>query len=533
MRVAVRAAIIIAAVAGTAAEVWAIRAGWPWTAAALDLIAGWSLLAAAGWATQVTGGCRALLGLSGAFWFLATPQVVGGTAGHAAALLGAAWLAPLATAMLGSPRAAPARLFQRGVAAACWVRALPALAGIGWLTAVTGGCLAVAALADFRRTAVAVQRWAVALTGVVLGISGSLEAVAGRGSALEPLLAISVAGCGIAVLAIGPAQAATESGLAGLVVELGRTTDAPSLERRLARAVGDPGLRLLYQLAPGLPFVGVSGVAAPRPAAGRVVTVMGQSGPVVAALEHDAQALQDPRLRQAVLAVGRLAVRRLMRAAEAAQQAVELAESRRRLVEAEDAARDRFARDVAAGPDHALGACLAALGELVVAAPAGLREDVAEALAAGQAARDELALTASGDVGRMLARRGLAAALLDLAAASGAEAEVRIDRDVDTGTAAAAWFAASEALTNALKHAGPARIWLTATTGPGELRVEVADDGVGGADQAGHGLTGLRERLAGHGGDLRVLAGSAAGTRVVAAIPLGGGDADDGTLGQG
>ena len=89
MRVAVRAAIIIAAVAGTAAEVWAIRAGWPWTAAALDLIAGWSLLAAAGWATQVTGGCRALLGLSGVFWFLATPQVVGGTAGHAAALLGA------------------------------------------------------------------------------------------------------------------------------------------------------------------------------------------------------------------------------------------------------------------------------------------------------------------------------------------------------------------------------------------------------------------------------------------------------------
>jgi signal transduction histidine kinase len=528
MRVAVRAAIIVAAVAGIATEVWAIRAGWPWTAAALDLIAGWSLLAAAGWAMHVTRGCRALLGLSGLFWFLATPQVAGGTAGHAAALLGAAWLAPLATAMLGSPRAAPARLFQRGVAAACWVRALPALAGIGWLTALTGGCLAMAALADFRRTAVAVQRWAVALTGVVLGISGSLEAVAGRGSVLEPLLAIGVAGCGIAVLAIRPAQAATGSGLAGLVVELGRTTDAPSLERRLARAVGDPGLRLLYQLAPGLPFVGVSGVAAPRPAAGRVVTVMGQSGPVVAALEHDAQALQDPRLRQAVLAVGRLAVRRLMRAAEAAQQAVELAESRRRLVEAEDAARDRFARDVAAGPDHALGACLAALGELVVAAPAGLREDVAEALAAGQAARDELALTASGDVGRMLARRGLAAALLDLAAATGAEAEVRIDRDVDTGTATAAWFAASEALTNALKHAGPARIWLTAVTGPGGLRVEVADDGVGGADQAGHGLTGLRERLAGHGGDLRVLAGAVAGTRVVAEIPLHGGDADDG-----
>jgi signal transduction histidine kinase len=255
---------------------------------------------------------------------------------------------------------------------------------------------------------------------------------------------------------------------------------------------------------------------------------MGQSGPVVAALEHDAQALSDPRLRHAVLAVGRLAVRRLMRAAEAAQQAVELAESRRRLVEAEDAARDRFARDVAAGPASALGDCLAALDDLLTTAPAGLRQDVAEALAAGQAARDELARTASGDVGRMLARRGLPAALLDLAAAAGAEADVCVDRDVGAGPATVAWFAASEALTNALKHAGPARIWLTAVTGPDVLRVEVADDGVGGADQAGHGLTGLRERLAGHGGELRVLTGATAGTRVVAEIPLHGGAADYG-----
>jgi hypothetical protein len=69
--------------------------------AALDLLAGWSLLAAAGWARHVTSGGRALAGCSGGFWFLATPQVVAGPAGHAAALLGAAWLAPLATALLG------------------------------------------------------------------------------------------------------------------------------------------------------------------------------------------------------------------------------------------------------------------------------------------------------------------------------------------------------------------------------------------------------------------------------------------------
>ena len=71
MRVAVRTAILVAAVAGAAIEVWSIWAGWSWGAAALDLLAGWSVLAAAGWAMHVTGGCRALLGLSGIFWFLA------------------------------------------------------------------------------------------------------------------------------------------------------------------------------------------------------------------------------------------------------------------------------------------------------------------------------------------------------------------------------------------------------------------------------------------------------------------------------
>jgi hypothetical protein len=95
-------------------------------------------VAMAGAVTHVTAGCRTLLGLAGVCWFLATPQVVGGVAGHAAALLGAVWLAPLATALLGAPEVLPARPLSRAAAAATWVRAVPALAGIGWLTAATG-----------------------------------------------------------------------------------------------------------------------------------------------------------------------------------------------------------------------------------------------------------------------------------------------------------------------------------------------------------------------------------------------------------
>jgi signal transduction histidine kinase len=520
MRVAVRALLVAVALAGAAVEVWAVRSGWSWVSAALDLLAGWSLLAAAGWATHVTGGCRTLLGLSGLCWFAATPQVVGGAVGRGAALLGAAWLAPLATALLGSPDAVPAHPFQRAAAAVTWVRALPALAGIGWLTAAAGGGLAAAALLDSRRYAVRVPRTAAAVLGILLLAAGLLQAVAGRGSALEPLVAVSVAGCGIAMLALRPGRVATDSGFAGLVVELGRTRDALSLERRIARAVRDPQLRLLYQLAPGLPFVSASGLPAGVTPAGRVVTVMGQSGPVVAALEHDPTTLEDPQLREAVLAVGRLAVRRLMRAAEAAQQSIDLADSRRRLVQAEEVVRQQFASDVTHGPGRSLAQCLAALGEALAATPPGLRADVAAAQAAGQAAREELARIVAGDADRMLTRGGLAAALLDLARSAGAEANVRIDGDIDGDIGVVAWFAASEAVTNALKHAGPARIWLSAAIEGVCLQVRVTDDGVGGANPDGRGLRGLAERVAQQGGRLDVLGGERGGTIVVAEIPL-------------
>ena len=144
-----------------------------------------------------------------------------------------------------------------------------------------------------------------------------------------------------------------------------------------------------------------------------------------------------------------------MRASEAAQQSVDLAESRRRLVQAEVAARQQFARDVTDGPGRFLAQCLAVLDEALAATPPSLRADVAAARAAGQAAREELAWIAAGDADRMLAHGGLGLALLDLARSAGAEASVRIDGDIDGDLAVVAWFAASEALTNALKHAGP------------------------------------------------------------------------------
>ncbi|GAA3224461.1 sensor histidine kinase [Dactylosporangium siamense] len=82
-----------------------------------------------------------------------------------------------------------------------------------------------------------------------------------------------------------------------------------------------------------------------------------------------------------------------------------------------------------------------------------------------------------------------------------------------------------EALTNTLKHAGAASVDVTIGFTPGELAVEVRDDGAGGAADSGgagpgHGLVGMGERVAQHGGTLRAGARSGGGYSVTATFPL-------------
>ena len=62
----------------------------------------------------------------------------------------------------------------------------------------------------------------------------------------------------------------------------------------------------------------------------------------------------------------------------------------------------------------------------------------------------------------------------------------------------------AEALTNVVKHAQATRAEVTAVVGDGTLRLEVRDDGIGGADPEGHGLLGIGDRVAALGGRLRI-----------------------------
>jgi signal transduction histidine kinase len=81
-----------------------------------------------------------------------------------------------------------------------------------------------------------------------------------------------------------------------------------------------------------------------------------------------------------------------------------------------------------------------------------------------------------------------------------------------------------EALTNALKHAGPARASVTVHYQPGEVRLSVTDDGRGvngTTSDGGHGLLGMRERVGVYGGSLEAGPKTGGGFRVAAALPYG------------
>jgi signal transduction histidine kinase len=99
------------------------------------------------------------------------------------------------------------------------------------------------------------------------------------------------------------------------------------------------------------------------------------------------------------------------------------------------------------------------------------------------------------------------------------DVSVSVDR-LPEEVEATAYFVVAEALTNVAKHAWAASAAVSAVVEEHTLRVEVRDDGLGGARPDGNGLVGLQERVATHDGLLRVESPVDGGTLISAVIPL-------------
>jgi signal transduction histidine kinase len=204
----------------------------------------------------------------------------------------------------------------------------------------------------------------------------------------------------------------------------------------------------------------------------------------------------------------------------------QLAATRAGAVDAAAAELQRIERDLHDGAQARLVALAMDLGlaeERFARDPEGARELVGEAREEAKRALAELRDLARGIRPSLLAERGLGPALTALAARSPIPASV--DLDVPDGLPQAVenatWFVVSEALANAGKHSGAARVVVSVGRVEDRLVVEVSDDGVGGASAAGDGLTGLRRRVEALDGTLAVSSPRGGPTAIHVELPCG------------
>jgi signal transduction histidine kinase len=157
---------------------------------------------------------------------------------------------------------------------------------------------------------------------------------------------------------------------------------------------------------------------------------------------------------------------------------------------------------------------------------ARLRQDAMDQSRAGIAQLRDLA---AGIHPGILTDRGLGAAVEALASRLPIPASVddALDCRMPTPVEASLYFFVSEALTNAVKHARAAHLRVRIAADEERLTVEVADDGIGGAEPTadGTGLAGLSDRIAALDGALRIASPPGRGTTLHAEIPLAGASA--------
>jgi signal transduction histidine kinase len=332
----------------------------------------------------------------------------------------------------------------------------------------------------------------------------------------------------VAVLVVLLRARMARGAVADLVVELGRTPTPARLRDALANALGDPSLRVAYWSPLDDAFVDADGstVTLPDPESGQAITMLERDGVGEAAIIHDAALLEEPGLIASVASAMRLAVENDRLTAAVEEQLSEVRASRARIVAAGDIERRRVERDLHDGAQQRLVALTLALrlarSRLGDDADPAVRQSLEQAAAEAKAALAELRELARGIHPQILTEAGLEAAIESLAARAPIAVEVEIAPGIrfDPEVEAVAYFVAAEALTNVAKYANATLARIAAGWVDGRLVVEVADDGLGGADPAaGTGLRGLIDRLSAVDGALEVISPRGGGTRLIARIP--------------
>jgi GAF domain-containing protein len=205
-----------------------------------------------------------------------------------------------------------------------------------------------------------------------------------------------------------------------------------------------------------------------------------------------------------------------------AESSAELAASRRRIVAASDDARRRIERDLHDGIQQRLIALTFRARAMTRRPPdelPGIAKELSEGL---KDVSDELREVSRGIHPTILTEAGLGPALRALARRSTVpvDVDVRLDERMPAPIEAAAYYIASEALTNVAKHAHASGVELSAAHDDGVLTLEIHDDGIGGVDTCrGSGILGLTDRVEALGGTISILSPTREGTTLSVHLP--------------
>jgi signal transduction histidine kinase len=250
------------------------------------------------------------------------------------------------------------------------------------------------------------------------------------------------------------------------------------------------------------------------------VSILEHDGVTLAALIHDPSVLANPKLLAGVSAAARLALENARLQAELRAQLREVRESRGRIVQAGDDERRRIERNLHDGAQQRLLGIRLAL-RLARKNAGPLEPQLAEIDAELGGALEELRTLARGLHPPILTEEGLRPALETLARRAAIPVEVTARRAARFTPAVetAAYYVASEALANAVKHAHASHVRIDLAQVGASAVVEVIDDGAGGADPRGGGLRGLRDRVEALDGSLAIESRHGHGTRLRAEFP--------------
>ena len=435
---------------------------------------------------------------------------------------------PLVDGILSAPARRTRSAVTVAVVASAWITgAVTPLARRDGVTLAVGASVALAGLSLLRGARRDLLTRVAAAAACAYGLATGVPAALRLGNVGNDRVAITAYMLTVIALSIAlalAARSARESAIVALVIDLGDRPDGSTLQRTLARAIGEPDLAVGIWLDDEQRYVDELG----RPLVGASQDseiALFVDGRRVGALFHAPSTTYEGGIVEDAATVAALAVESARLQADAERGVEELRAARRRIVEQTHEQRRLIGEQIRRGADRHLEAAESLLRNArdELTDPTLLDEFVET--------RASILSLATGLDASLPSEDRLREAAERRTIRSSVPVELHFERiDLSDQWQHTLLLVFAEAVTNAIKHSGGTCISADLHTIPGGVTMEIADDGIGGADADGFGLSGLRDRIGALGGWVEVASPAGGGTMIKATLITGRSSAPPGPV---